>query len=309
MIDYRAALLDASMFVTNDGEFLPYKLRPNYEGYYCGKRIKVDADGFRIISPERNLLRKQPARLDEKEILLVGDSVVFGQGLSDEETIGSQLQNTLWETGVNYRVRNIGVPGYSSWNEYAAILDYLKKYQANVIVLIYFPNDITLNNDHFDLSNGRFTNISDTKFHQFTRKLYLNCSTCYLFADNLKRITSNQNNSGKIGIDEYLDDAKIKYSMEALYKVRNICEAGNIKFSVGVYRDVWHYNDPAESLKYEHTIVDNLGNRGIRSFVIKSHIDKLRVSEAKVYWNDPHPSSAAVKLIVSDIVREIREGL
>src|SRR5688572_27380271 len=50
-LDYRPGTMDPEMFVRNDNELLPYKLRANYEGYCAGKDVKTDADGYRIVEP------------------------------------------------------------------------------------------------------------------------------------------------------------------------------------------------------------------------------------------------------------------
>jgi len=74
---------------------------------------------------------KAPATLH-----MVGDSQVFGWGLSDSETIASRLQQRL---GANVRVVNHGVPGYG----HAEYLEVVKRIPADepVVVLHTEEND------------------------------------------------------------------------------------------------------------------------------------------------------------------------
>ncbi|MCH7562938.1 MAG: hypothetical protein IH968_03840 [Gemmatimonadetes bacterium] len=51
--------------------------------------------------------------------------------------------------------------------------------------------------------------------------------------------------------------------------------------------------------------MENLSERGMNWFLIKSFIDELPLREARVRWNDPHPSPRAVDFIVEDILEEI----
>lgn len=61
---------------------------------------------------------------------LIGDSQVFGWGLSDNETLSAQLQRRV---GQSVRVVNHGVPGYGP-EEYLAVLKSIPTYEPVVVV-------------------------------------------------------------------------------------------------------------------------------------------------------------------------------
>ena len=94
--------------------------------------------------------------------------------------------------------------------------------------------------------------------------------------------------------------------MEALGKIDRLSKSRNIKFSVGIYRDVAYYSDEQDWLKYELAIQGNLDRHGIKWFIVKSHIDNLKASEVRSSWNDPHPGAKAIKFIVNDLLAELR---
>lgn len=79
--------------------------------YMLGKVVDLstDTEGYRLTVGQPN---------DGKGIHLIGDSQVFGWGLSDYETIASRLQALL---GGSFKVVNHGVPGYGPL-EYAKVL-------------------------------------------------------------------------------------------------------------------------------------------------------------------------------------------
>lgn len=82
-----------------------YGLRESqqYEYLHNGRRITVttDADGRRVVP-------NAPAQA-QRTLYVIGDSQVFGWGLSDDESIPARLQQQL---GDGWHVINLGVPGY-----------------------------------------------------------------------------------------------------------------------------------------------------------------------------------------------------
>jgi hypothetical protein len=91
--------------------------------------ISIDAQGHRITVGAPNNARY---RLD-----LIGDSQIFGWGLSDSETIASRLQALL---GADWQVVNHGVPGIGPL-QYARILDSVPK-DAEVLLVFTELNDL-----------------------------------------------------------------------------------------------------------------------------------------------------------------------
>jgi lysophospholipase L1-like esterase len=91
---------------------LPYLLRPGVETTYVGVTVRIDRLGFR--GPEVSAAPAPGVR----RILLVGDSVVFGQGVQEEETVGARLAEDLAAaTGTAVETVNAGVPGYDTLAE------------------------------------------------------------------------------------------------------------------------------------------------------------------------------------------------
>ena len=307
--NYRPGTMDPEMFAGNDSELLPFKLRANYEGYCAGKEVKIDAYGYRIVQPSYDQLHAGKPGKPDRVILLLGDSGVFGFGVSDHETIASQLQAASFKRNLNYQIKNIGVNGYTSWNEYAALEEYLKKNGATDAIVLYMPNDLTFDNDYFGIAQGKSASFSreESRLHHFTRFLYEHVYTTYLIADGAKRFLSHVDApaAAAVGFDESRKQKEIDYSMEALGRIDELSKSRNIKFSVGIYRDVAYYSDAQDWLKYELAIQRNLDRHGIKWFIVKSHIDNLKASEVRSSWNDPHPGAKAINFIVNDLLAEL----
>lgn len=101
-----------------------------------GRLLDVDSDQFgnrRTVGISNNA---------DAKLHLIGDSQIFGWGLSDEETVASQLQKFI---GDRVQVVNHGVPGYGSY-EY---IEVLKKIPINESVIVFHTEE----NDTWDAYN------------------------------------------------------------------------------------------------------------------------------------------------------------
>ncbi|TMB21279.1 MAG: hypothetical protein E6J71_08430 [Deltaproteobacteria bacterium] len=88
---------------------LPYLLRPGVETTVFGTPVRVNRLGLR--GPEAEP-RPRPG---VHRVLVLGDSVVFGQGLSEDEALPAALERRLGATGAGpYEVLNAGVQGYDA---------------------------------------------------------------------------------------------------------------------------------------------------------------------------------------------------
>jgi len=116
----------------------------------------VDSRGFRVTLPRVESTHK---------ILLIGDSVLFGVGVDDDATIGSQLQRMI---GASVQVVNAGVGGYNGpqlWER----ADRLSRDDAyDALVYVACQNDFMVGGqgsfvgqarasmEHFGALRGRF---------------------------------------------------------------------------------------------------------------------------------------------------------
>ena len=104
---------------------------------------EINADGFR--GP-----RVPPARdADALRILVLGDSLAFGYGVAEEESFARRLEKLL-DAERPTEVLNLGVCGYSPWNE-AALLDGLGiRFRPDIVLVQFCINDLNDPTLHFD---------------------------------------------------------------------------------------------------------------------------------------------------------------
>ena len=108
------------------------------EAIAFGGKVFTDANGFRV---PRSSLGKPASEDDGRpEIVLLGDSVGFGSGVPEEETMAGLLRNAL----PRWNVINASVVGYST-NDYKNVFDHFVADRQSIdhIFLIFCMNDVS----------------------------------------------------------------------------------------------------------------------------------------------------------------------
>ncbi len=114
-------------------------------------------------------LRAEEIDPSKEHILILGDSVAFGAGVNDNETVSYFMQR---ETS-KYQIINLAVPGYSIDQYYLNLEKYLAKLNPkHIIPIIFSGNDWieTLQNNMWGISKP-FFKIENGKLTKQTSKL------------------------------------------------------------------------------------------------------------------------------------------
>jgi hypothetical protein len=123
---------------------LGQRLAPGYAGWFAGVPVRINTLGFR--DPRDYALAKAPATF---RIIVLGDSVTFGHGSIWENTYPflAEQQLKAWRPDVEWQVWNLGVPGYNTSTELAYLEDIGVRYQPDLVIVGFYPNDFTGNTD------------------------------------------------------------------------------------------------------------------------------------------------------------------
>jgi len=113
-----------------------WDLLPNYDGAYHRQttQLTTRTNELAMRDPPLTPERKQASR----RVLVLGDSVAFGQGVHDDETFSRQLEQRLQDTAVF----NGGVPGYDTQQELARLERVGPSLEPNVVILEWYRNDM-----------------------------------------------------------------------------------------------------------------------------------------------------------------------
>ncbi len=130
--DYSAIQWYAS---TGDKQ-MPYLLKPNLSTSWGLGNIQTNELGLRESKP-------RSVNKDMVSILLVGDSIVFGFGVGQEDSIASLMSKSLNlnQKSPRYRVINGGIPGFNIENEARLLAILTEAYHPDIVVWLLVEND------------------------------------------------------------------------------------------------------------------------------------------------------------------------
>lgn len=84
----------------------------------------------------------KPKQPGEQRILVLGDSLPFGYGVSDEETMCHRLQTRMGDAGHRIVVGNGGIPGLGNIESANRLLDLAPAFEPDAVLMcIYLGND------------------------------------------------------------------------------------------------------------------------------------------------------------------------
>ena len=133
-------------------------------------------------------MRSQEVDYKKKHILLVGDSVTFGLGVNNDETVSHYLSNKI----LNHQILNLGVPGYGIGQYYLNLRRHIKKLKPNLIVLnIYTTNDLeeTRQDQRYGVSKPFFLYQKGSLLHLNPKISKYSCSNIYSLSRIVKHLT------------------------------------------------------------------------------------------------------------------------
>jgi lysophospholipase L1-like esterase len=121
---------------------LIYELIPNLSVLFKGRPLHTDAEGFRLTG------RRPTGRAATVRVVGLGDSFMFGWGLSDPECylallkdrLNREMPDTTWE------VINAAVPGYNTAMEVEMLKSKLLTRPPDIVLLHFVINDLDLPN-------------------------------------------------------------------------------------------------------------------------------------------------------------------
>jgi lysophospholipase L1-like esterase len=121
-------------FVSSD-PLIGHEHRPNMDEKLMGVRVTTNDVGLRN---DPVSVQKRPG---STRIVMIGDSLVFGWGTKQEETVSARLQAAWRAAGRDIEVINAGDGNYDTIMEVEFFLKRLAQYKPDVVVLNYSIND------------------------------------------------------------------------------------------------------------------------------------------------------------------------
>lgn len=269
-------------------------------------RVRVNEIGERIVSEEKSTPKTKP------EIWLMGDSIAYGFGQNDEETIAWKLQEALKSKGI--QVRNLGVDSLGTGGiqrrmertlgcEDTSFENGCRRPKA--AFWIYHPSDLQDVHREFYLRNS----LTGRMF--FRGSVFL---SRYSAIYNYSKIQSENRRLEKLRalgpelipetLSDYPDDHP---SFQEMKKFFEACKKEKIALTVLLYPNGTHSLTPLPSTPLLDQVAENAKMDGIP--VLDTRPDFLKqYNEKKTDFylkNDGHPNAIAAELITKRILEEI----
>ena len=135
VIGQRSYFLDPALFVPNAATV--YGNRPGFRGYYAGVFVSINSMG------QRGDDFPQSKAANEFRVLLLGDSVTFGQAVEQHHIFSAHLETLLnaGQARSYYRVINAGVPGFNTMDESNYLRAFGDALNPDLVIVTYVHND------------------------------------------------------------------------------------------------------------------------------------------------------------------------
>jgi hypothetical protein len=125
-----------SLIEAHPNDELIYVLRPNLDLTF--QRVPVKTNSFGMRNRETTLAKPEGSF----RVALLGDSFAFGWGVEEDKIFARVLEQRLAEAmGKPVEVLNFGVPGYSTFQEYAQYVEIGAKFSPDAVLVYFVEND------------------------------------------------------------------------------------------------------------------------------------------------------------------------
>ncbi|MFO8057538.1 MAG: SGNH/GDSL hydrolase family protein [bacterium] len=120
------------LYRKSEVEGLPHEHVPGATGVVAGLSVRINNLGFR----GEDVSRSKPE--GTTRIVIVGDSIVFGQGVDEEKTLSCLIEELLArkEPGRSFQVINAGVRGYNSHDYVVLLKEKVLSLSPDLVILV-----------------------------------------------------------------------------------------------------------------------------------------------------------------------------
>ena len=255
--------------------------------YYC----RLNSEGFRDV--EHTL--DKPAGV--KRLLTIGDSFAYGWGIKNiENRFGEQLASRLARMdGERWESLN-GARSNTHTLEHIAFLKQMLPYHPDVVVLLYYFNDISyLHNERIDLFLMQRFNIMGILFKNsyFFQEIYV----------NVRKLSFKYDRNKESLFDPYKDSDMVARHIEDIKRfVATGQEAGAsvwvVPFDITVVEDQYMRD------RYR-TFSDQLIAAGVPTVPLNPDYDGHSLTELTVNRYDAHANEMVYRIISEEVAEQL----
>ena len=284
-----------------DDTRLGYRHPESVEYMLGSNLVKINAHGLR----DEEIPFTKPD--DEKRILVLGDSVTFGWGVSQGETFSDRMEPLLQkQTGARWQVINAGVNGYNSEQEAIYLRTEGMRYSPDLVLLVYVSNDVDAVLDPNETTWRRYPAWPPSlpeALNRLKQRSYL-LQLTHLFIrmnkmDQARAATSEGDGPSGHNNRSMTDHPNWPHSKQALLDIAHQSREAGIPLLVGLYSSLDSGYDPA--------FIADLQDAGIDVIPLQPAWKGIPENMAHVSRIDSHPSALVHQSIAEYLVNVFRQ--
>lgn len=279
--------------------------KPNFEGVSFDHKFHIDSEGFRA-DPQSNLAVPENA----PAILIMGDSVAFGAGVEDNETITEYLRRDIPDR----RFYNATAIGYNTF-DYKNVIESLLKQKPGIktVALFFCLNDIhdasamqiKLASNSDEIPDPEPDKKSTAhRINQFLRTR----SKLYLWIKNALQDTRLI--YFRTDTVFYNDDNNVKFALQPLVEVKKTLDAAGVRLKVFLvpYEAQVRPESPEDFLNPQKLVGAFLRANSIEYYDMAADFKKVGSSDPLYLFGDPmHFSPEGNKIAADAACRNLGE--
>jgi hypothetical protein len=240
----------------------------------------------------------------EKRVLVLGDSVTFGWGVSQGETFADRMEYLLNELpGDRWQVINSGVNGYNTEQEAAYLRIEGMRYSPDFVLLVYVSNDVDPIAEPNETTWRRYPSWPSSlpeavdRLRQLSFLFQLTTLFTRMEQMDMARASTTDGNSAITDDNTFrvTDHPGWPASKAALLDIAQQCEAAGIPFLVAMYSK----SGPAFGA--------GLQEAGVNIIDLSPSWRNVPQGQAHVSRIDPHPSVEVHEKIAGYLVDALRK--
>lgn len=198
-----------------------YALTPNVDKYHrqpdYNYMIKSNSEGFR---------GREPDNKADTRILVLGDSYGMGQGVSEGKSMCDLTYQHFKASGKSLDIFNTSISGYAGINELGVLKRQLKYYNPNLVILLFFWNDLGVT-ESLRVQNGylvvNFGNPQTAPLREWLN----NNSHFYTL---LKRSWYAFKRPKTKTADPAIPQSDIDVALDYIFRMKKLCNQQNVAF-------------------------------------------------------------------------------
>lgn len=266
--------------------------------------ITTNSSGFRT----HEFSIKSPAT---KRIMLIGDSMIFGMGVDDSETVSACMNSFSGaprDTVKKIEVFNLGIPGYNTVQEYAVARDYISKLEPDLLVLGLFVGNDIIPNSIAQLDEEGDYSLNKQSVAELKSKIQ-NDNSWWFLPSALVRIIVVKAFAPRYRYRLAMSDSRLSYTTAMIDKFKRLCGKHDAQLMVVVFypRDAVYgglVGRWSNSRAVGEAVYDYCKKKSIETVDFFRATSTTADKHDLFNTEDPHLSPLGNRLVATDILQK-----